>query len=174
MFGLREPRKLRYDLAGEIGSVGKDVKVPRKGDQVFAATTGLSLGSYVEYKCLPEDGVLAIGPANMTYEEAAQPRVGADRAIARACSWCCGEGSFPHPPGGSTLAGKQIDRRRADFMVEGCIVEIKAKRELDAEDYVQALSCLKAAGRPLGLLINFGRKKAQFKGLVNSPTSAKS
>jgi len=59
-------------------------------------------------------------------------------------------------------------------MLEACIVEIKAKRELDPEDYVQALCCLKASGHPLGLLIDFGRKKAQFKRLVNSPTSAKS
>lgn len=59
-------------------------------------------------------------------------------------------------------------------MVEGCIVEIRAKQEFDPEDYVQALSYLKASGRPLGLLMNFGSKKAEFGPLVNSPTSAKS
>jgi len=63
---------------------------------------------------------------------------------------------------------RRIDTRRVYFIVEECIVEIKAKREFDREDYIRALSCLKAPGYPVGLLINFGSKKAGFKRLVNS------
>ena len=63
--------------------------------------------------------------------------------------------------------GEQIDTRRVDFVIEDCLVEIKARSALLPEDVIQTLSYLKASGFKLALLINFGAKKVELKRMVN-------
>ena len=64
--------------------------------------------------------------------------------------------------------GKQLGKKRLDFIIEGVMVEIKAKAALEDVDFVQALSYLKASGFPVGLLLNFGTRSLEIRRLVNT------
>ena len=70
--GFTSPRTpiLGFYFAGEIESVGKAVTRFKEGDHVYGSA-GLRTGTYAQYLCVPENGALALKPANMTFEEAA-------------------------------------------------------------------------------------------------------
>ncbi len=55
----------------------------------------------------------------------------------------------------------------ADILVDGCVVvEIKVAPQYDKRDEAQLLNELKATGLKVGMLLNFGRAKLEYKRLV--------
>ncbi len=82
IFGMRRPKQpiLGTELAGVVETVGKDVTAFKVGDSVFAFS-GASMGGYAEYKCVPQDGPVAIKPDNLTFEEAAALSFGGTTAL---------------------------------------------------------------------------------------------
>ena len=76
---------LGTEFAGEIVSAGKEVTRYQPSDQVFGYT-GLGMGTYAEYMCLPEKpsalgSVMAKKPVNISYEEAAAVPFGGLEAL---------------------------------------------------------------------------------------------
>ena len=67
-----------------------------------------------------------------------------------------------------TYKGVSLGKKRVDFVVGECMLEIKARAALEDVDRVQALSYLKASGYQLGLLVNFGGPKIEIVRLANS------
>jgi GxxExxY protein len=55
----------------------------------------------------------------------------------------------------------------SDLIVDGCVlVELKVNPQYDRRDEAQLLNVLKATGIKVGLLVNFGRAKVEYKRLV--------
>ena len=71
-YGLLKPKHTipGGDIAGQVEAIGKNVKQFQPGDEIFGDIGGVGHGAFAEYVSVPEN-VLALKPANLTYEEAA-------------------------------------------------------------------------------------------------------
>ena len=84
LLGLRKPkgkyRILGTEFSGMIEAAGSKVKKFKPGDEVYAFR-GFGTGCYAQYKCMNENGSLAIKPGNMEFHEAASVVDGASTAL---------------------------------------------------------------------------------------------
>jgi NADPH:quinone reductase-like Zn-dependent oxidoreductase len=84
LLGLIKPKKkyqiLGTEFSGKIEAVGSKVKKFKTGDEVYAFR-GFGTGCYAQYKCMNENGSLAIKPCNMKFDEAASVVDGATTAL---------------------------------------------------------------------------------------------
>ena len=82
MFGVNKPKRniLGAEFAGEVAAAGDKVTLFKNGDQVFGYR-GPAFGANAEYLCMPERGLVALKPVNMTFEEAATVPYGAMTAL---------------------------------------------------------------------------------------------
>lgn len=63
--------------------------------------------------------------------------------------------------------GVQVGSYKADLLVQNSVmVELKAAKHYCSEDEAQLLNELKGTGIRVGLLINFGRQKVEFKRFI--------
>lgn len=72
LLGLMRPKRPipGTGFSGVVEAVGQEVARFKEGDPVFGET-GLGFGANAEWVCLPETGVLAAKPTQMTHEQAA-------------------------------------------------------------------------------------------------------
>jgi GxxExxY protein len=67
-----------------------------------------------------------------------------------------------------TYDNQTVGEYFADLIIEDCvIVELKAQKNLDEIHMAQIMNYLKATKLKLGLLINFGKPRVEFKRVVN-------
>jgi NADPH2:quinone reductase len=84
VLGLRRPRPkyriMGLELAGVVEQIGRRVTRFQVGDPVFGFT-GFSAGAYAQYKCISEQGSIALKPERLSYEESAAVVDGATTAL---------------------------------------------------------------------------------------------
>jgi NADPH:quinone reductase-like Zn-dependent oxidoreductase len=82
VFGFFGPRRpiLGTEFAGVVESVGSSVTRFKPGDAVFGFPGG-RYGSHAEYRVMPQNGAIALKPANLTFEEAAALSFGGANAL---------------------------------------------------------------------------------------------
>ena len=91
--GLTKPKAtiLGTEFAGEVVAVGSEVTSFHVGNRVFGYNEG-PFGAHAEYMVIPEDGLVAAMPANVTYRAAAPGTEGSHYALAHIRRAKVGEG----------------------------------------------------------------------------------
>jgi NADPH:quinone reductase-like Zn-dependent oxidoreductase len=140
--GLFRPKRGRIgiEFAGEIESVGDAVTQFAVGDRVF----GIGSGTYAEYVCVSEDGVIARIPDSLTFEEAAGLADGAISALSCLRQAGVGEGTrlVVYGASGSIGVGSvQVAKHLGANVVAVCNTKnVDLMRSLGADEVVDYLA----------------------------------
>lgn len=80
--GVTGPRQpiLGTELSGVITGIGKAVTKFKQGDAVFAFP-GIRMGCHAEYRCMSQEGAVALKPANLDHDQAAALSFGGTTAL---------------------------------------------------------------------------------------------
>lgn len=84
LFGFKPMKITGVEFAGVVESIGSDVLMFNKGDQVYGTTSGLEYGGNAEYVCVPEKSkksVIVKKPNSISFLEAAVIPVGGMTAL---------------------------------------------------------------------------------------------
>jgi GxxExxY protein len=74
----------------------------------------------------------------------------------------------PHVPITVCFRGRDVGAFEADILVDQrVLVELKANKGITGQDQAQTINYLKATGIEVGLLINFGRPRLEWRRLYN-------
>jgi NADPH:quinone reductase-like Zn-dependent oxidoreductase len=139
--GLFRPRRrtLGFELAGEVEEVGRAVTEFATGDRVF----GVRWGANAEFVCVPQSGLLAHMPYEMSFEDAAAVCDGAHQALASLRRANVGKGTRLVVYGASGSCGTaavQLARHFGAHVTAVCNTKnIELVRSLGADEVVDYL-----------------------------------
>lgn len=164
--GFRPRRPiLGVDLAGTVEAVGADVTRFAPGDAVYGAR-GDKFAAHAEFACVAEDGLLALKPATMTFEEAGTVFVGAACSLyfLRRADLKPGERVLVHGASGSLgVFAVQLAKHFGAHVTAVCgSANVQLVRSLGAEDVIDYTAQDFTAGGPVYDVIVDVLGKARF------------
>ena len=154
---LSEPQITRialmgYDFRGLVDGF-IEVNVLSESGYVYSELTGAVIGCAIEVH-----SILGTGFQEVVYQRALAVEM-EKRGLSFAREW-----EVP-----IFYKQRQVGTRRVDFLVDGkVVVELKAISGLENVHLAQAINYLEAFGLEVGLLLNFGAGKLEFRRVVNS------
>jgi len=83
LYGINRPRQpvFGYELSGQVETAGKNVQSFKVGDEVFALTSWLKMGTHAEYVAVPERKHVVLKPDNISHEQASAISYGGITAL---------------------------------------------------------------------------------------------
>lgn len=151
-FGVPRKKIPGHEFAGVVEAAGDSGGPFQPGERVFGTTSGLPVGAYAEYVCVPAAGTLARIPDNVPFEQAAALPVGGMTALylLRQGGLQAGQEALVYGASGSVgTYGVQIARQAGARVTGVCSTRnVELVRSLGAEAVIDYTQEDVAAGGP--------------------------